>query len=209
MKGTVAFGIIVVGSTPFQRSICQALRELSDSGTAIFLMHGNRDFMLGQAFCKAAGCTLLKDPTVVQFNDELVLLMHGDSLCTRDVGYMKLRRWLRNPVTLFILRHLPLGSRQKLARKLRSVLVFANRSDNAERAVADPESVERGFYRFHGSAYESWLGIPSLPKLDHGSAEMRRDLPITSCSAPSCSPAWPCSFSPGTRRGGSTTRCSP
>lgn len=45
-----------------------------------------------------------------------------------------------------------------------------------ERALADPESVERGFYRFHGSAYESWLGIPSLPKLDHGSAEMRRRL---------------------------------
>lgn len=44
--------------TPFQRSICQALRELSDSGTAIFLMHGNRDFMLGQAFANrpAARC---------------------------------------------------------------------------------------------------------------------------------------------------------
>src|SRR3546814_12959999 len=83
-------------------------------------MHGNRDFMLGQAFCKAAGCTLLKDPSVVQFNGEPVLLMHGDSLCTRDEGYMKLRRWLRNPVTLFILRNLPLASRRKLARKLRS-----------------------------------------------------------------------------------------
>src|SRR3546814_18637624 len=82
--------------TPFQRSICQALRELSDSGTAIFLMHGNRDFMLGQAFCKAAGCTLLKDPSVVQLQGEPVLLMHGDSLCTRDEGYMKLRRCLRN-----------------------------------------------------------------------------------------------------------------
>jgi UDP-2,3-diacylglucosamine hydrolase len=47
-------------------SICQALRQLSDSGTAVFLMHGNRDFLLGQAFCKQAGCTLLKDPSVVQ-----------------------------------------------------------------------------------------------------------------------------------------------
>ena len=106
--------------TPFQRSICQALRELSDSGTAIFLMHGNRDFMLGKAFCKQAGCTLLKDPSVVQFNGEPVLLMHGDSLCTRDEAYMKLRRYLRNPITLFILRHLPLRTRHKLARKLRS-----------------------------------------------------------------------------------------
>ena len=45
--------------SPFQRSICKALRELSDSGTRIFLMHGNRDFMIGKGFCKAAGCTCL------------------------------------------------------------------------------------------------------------------------------------------------------
>ena len=92
------------GMTPFQRSICAALRELSDSGTPIFIMHGNRDFLIGKAFCKAAGATLLKDPSVVQLFGEPVLLMHGDSLCTRDVGYMKLRRILRNPIVLFILR---------------------------------------------------------------------------------------------------------
>ncbi|MDC6641650.1 UDP-2,3-diacylglucosamine diphosphatase, partial [Leclercia adecarboxylata] len=108
------------GMTPFQRSICAALRELSDSGTPIFIMHGNRDFLVGKAFCKAAGATLLKDPSVVQLAGEPVLLMHGDSLCTRDVGYMKLRRILRNPIVLFILRHLPLSTRHKLARKLRS-----------------------------------------------------------------------------------------
>ena len=108
------------GMTPFQRSIGAALRELSDSGTPIFIMHGNRDFLIGKAFCKAAGATLLKDPSVVQLHGEPVLLMHGDSLCTRDVGYMKLRRILRNPIVLFILRHLPLRTRHKLARKLRS-----------------------------------------------------------------------------------------
>ncbi|MFW3899498.1 UDP-2,3-diacylglucosamine diphosphatase [Pseudomonas putida] len=108
------------GMTPFQQSICQALRALSDSGTRVFLMHGNRDFLIGQAFCKAAGCTLLKDPSVVEMGGEPVLLMHGDSLCTRDEAYMKLRRYLRNPLSLWILRHLPLSTRRKLARKLRS-----------------------------------------------------------------------------------------
>jgi UDP-2,3-diacylglucosamine hydrolase len=106
--------------SPFQRSICQALRALSDSGTKIFLMHGNRDFMIGKAFCKAAGCTLLKDPSVGNFNGEPVLLMHGDSLCTRDEAYMRMRRYLRHPLTLWVLRHLPLSTRHKLARKLRS-----------------------------------------------------------------------------------------
>lgn len=106
--------------TPFQGSICQALRQLSDSGTQVLLMHGNRDFLIGEAFCKAAGCTLLPDPCVVQLGGEPVLLMHGDTLCTGDVGYMKLRRYLRNPLSLWLLRHLPLSTRQKLARKLRS-----------------------------------------------------------------------------------------
>lgn len=108
------------GMTPFQHEIARALRQLRDSGTPVFLMHGNRDFLIGKAFCREAGCTLLRDPSLVQFNGEPVLLMHGDSLCTRDAAYMKLRRWLRHPLTLFILRHLPLATRHKLARKLRS-----------------------------------------------------------------------------------------
>lgn len=83
-------------------------------------MHGNRDFMLGQTFCHKAGCKLLADPSVVQLCGEPVLLMHGDSLCTRDEGYMRLRRLLRNPLSLFVLRNLPLATRRKLARKLRN-----------------------------------------------------------------------------------------
>jgi UDP-2,3-diacylglucosamine hydrolase len=106
--------------SPFQRSIAQALRQLSDSGTRIYLMHGNRDFMIGQAFCREAGCSLLRDPSLVELGGEQVLLMHGDSLCTQDEAYMRLRRWLRNPLALFILRNLPLAARRKLARKLRT-----------------------------------------------------------------------------------------
>ncbi|RRV38116.1 UDP-2,3-diacylglucosamine diphosphatase [Pseudomonas sp. o96-267] len=108
------------GMTPFQHEIARALREQSNAGTRIYLMHGNRDFLIGKAFCREAGCTLLSDPHTVQIGGETVLLMHGDSLCTLDVGYMKLRRWLRNPLSLLILRNLPLSTRQKLARKLRN-----------------------------------------------------------------------------------------
>lgn len=108
------------GMTPFQHSIATALRQVADGGTRLYLMHGNRDFMIGKRFCREAGCTLLDDPCIVDFNGEPVLLMHGDSLCTRDEGYMRLRRRLRHPLTLWILRHLPLATRQKLARKLRN-----------------------------------------------------------------------------------------
>lgn len=129
--------------SPFQRSICQALRALSDSGTRLFLMHGNRDFMIGQAFCKAAGCTLLKDPSVVNFNGEPVLLMHGDSLCTRDEAYMRMRRYLRHPLTLWVLRHLPLSTRHKLARKLRNESRAQTRMKASDIVDVTPEEVPR------------------------------------------------------------------
>ncbi|WP_028694241.1 UDP-2,3-diacylglucosamine diphosphatase [Pseudomonas cremoricolorata] len=129
--------------TPFQQGICQALRALSDSGTAVFVMHGNRDFLIGQAFCKAAGCTLLADPSVVELAGQPVLLMHGDTLCTGDVAYMKLRRYLRNPLTLWVLRHLPLATRQRLARKLRSESRAQVRMKASDIVDVTPEEVPR------------------------------------------------------------------
>ncbi|MWV12441.1 UDP-2,3-diacylglucosamine diphosphatase [Pseudomonas sp. R-28-1W-6] len=131
------------GMTPFQRKIARALRQLRDSGTQIFLMHGNRDFLIGKAFCREAGCTLLHDPSLVQFNGEPVLLMHGDSLCTQDLAYMKLRRWLRHPLTLFILRHLPLATRHKLARKLRSESRTQTSMKASEIVDVTPDEVPR------------------------------------------------------------------
>ncbi|MDF2073706.1 UDP-2,3-diacylglucosamine diphosphatase [Ectopseudomonas mendocina] len=131
------------GMTPFQHEIAGALRELSEAGTRIYLMHGNRDFLIGKRFCREAGCTLLSDPHKVQMGGESVLLMHGDSLCTLDVGYMKLRRWLRNPLSLLILRNLPLSTRQKLASKLRDESRAQTRMKASEIVDVTPEEVVR------------------------------------------------------------------
>lgn len=161
--------------SPFQRSICQSLRQLSDSGTRIFLMHGNRDFMIGCAFCKAAGCTLLRDPTVVQMNGEPVLLMHGDSLCTRDEAYMRMRRILRNPLTLWVLRNLPKTTRHKLARKLRSESRAQTRMKTNDIVDVTPEEVPKVMTQYgvrtliHGHTHR-----PAIHKLQIGDAAVRR-----------------------------------
>ena len=76
------------------QNIISALKALS---VPRFIMHGNRDFLIGKTFCQQTGFTLLPDPTRVLLFDRPVLLMHGDSLCTRDVEYMKVRNMLRNP----------------------------------------------------------------------------------------------------------------
>ena len=134
--------------TPFQHGIAGALRRLSDSGTRIYLMHGNRDFLLGKAFCREAGCTLLGEPHTLELAGEKVLLMHGDSLCTRDIGYQKMRRLLRNPLSLFILRNLPLNTRHQLARKLRSESRSQTRMKASDIVDVTPAEVQRVMGRY-------------------------------------------------------------
>lgn len=68
-----------------------ALRRLSDGGTEIFFQHGNRDFLLGERFCRAAGVRLLGDWALVDLYGEAVLTVHGDLLCTDDVAYQAAR----------------------------------------------------------------------------------------------------------------------
>lgn len=78
--------------------VVSALRTLSDDGTPIFFMHGNRDFLIGDAFARSAGLTLLRDPTQIELHGRHVLLMHGDTLCTDDADYQQFRRLVRDPV---------------------------------------------------------------------------------------------------------------
>lgn len=77
--------------------VVNALRSLSDGGTPVFFMHGNRDFLVGDAFAKAAGLTLLPDPTQLELHGHRVLLLHGDTLCTDDLEYQEFRKMVRNP----------------------------------------------------------------------------------------------------------------
>jgi UDP-2,3-diacylglucosamine hydrolase len=77
---------------PRLEPIVAALRKLTDSGVACALMHGNRDFLLGEAFCRASGAQLLADPTII----DGTLLMHGDTLCTDDHDYQAWRRTARS-----------------------------------------------------------------------------------------------------------------
>ncbi len=102
------------------RATVTALGSLVDSGVPCFVMHGNRDFLIGERFCRETGATLLPDGTIVDLYGQRVLLMHGDALCTDDTGYQRLRRILRNPLVTWSLRQMPLRSRRALARRLRA-----------------------------------------------------------------------------------------
>lgn len=77
-------------------TVARALSELAANGSKIYLMHGNRDFLLGKAYVERCSAHLLEDPTVIDCYGQKLVLMHGDSLCTRDTEYMKFRKMVRS-----------------------------------------------------------------------------------------------------------------
>jgi UDP-2,3-diacylglucosamine hydrolase len=119
---------------PFARSIVAALRALSDAGVALFIARGNRDFLLGEAFARSVGATLLGEQTLVDLGGTRTLLTHGDEFCTDDAGYQRFRAWSRDPreqrrllalpylVRRLIGASLRRGSRAATARKPEAIL---------------------------------------------------------------------------------------
>src|SRR5450631_111913 len=79
-----------------QRAAIAAIKALTSSGVPCFVMHGNRDFLLGARFCADTGARILPDPLIVTLYGEPVLVMHGDALCTDDRAYQRLRATVRD-----------------------------------------------------------------------------------------------------------------
>lgn len=80
----------------YEQSIA-AMRQLADSGLPVFIMQGNRDFLMDKQFARISGATLIEDPTIIDLYGTPTLLMHGDTLCTDDVDYQKFRLMVRDP----------------------------------------------------------------------------------------------------------------
>jgi UDP-2,3-diacylglucosamine hydrolase len=81
---------------PEKRRIVAGLRALTDRGVPCYVMHGNRDFLLGERFFRETGCRLLEDPAIIELHGARVLTMHGDALCTDDHSYQNLRAMVRD-----------------------------------------------------------------------------------------------------------------
>lgn len=80
---------------PFHQSIVNALRKLSEDGVRVFIMHGNRDFLMDKELATACRATLLDDPTLIDLYGTPTLLSHGDALCTDDAAYQQFRDTVR------------------------------------------------------------------------------------------------------------------
>ncbi|WP_043447939.1 UDP-2,3-diacylglucosamine diphosphatase [Halotalea alkalilenta] len=127
----------------FERSVADKLAEYAGKGTQLYLMHGNRDFLLGQDFATAAGAELIEDPSLIMLGDVPLLLMHGDSLCTDDQEYMAFRAMVRDPQWQRSVLALPIAERLRMAAQLRERSGASNSNKSAEIMDVNPGAVER------------------------------------------------------------------
>jgi UDP-2,3-diacylglucosamine hydrolase len=112
--------------------VTSGLANLTTGGTRLYLMHGNRDFLIGKQFCQRTGCELLPDPTSIELAGESVLLMHGDTLCTNDHSYQKARKQLRSEEFIQEFLAKPLAERKQFASEARL------KSDAATSLLSEP-----------------------------------------------------------------------
>jgi UDP-2,3-diacylglucosamine hydrolase len=98
-----------------QTAAIAGIHALTTLGVPCFVMHGNRDFLLSEQFCRMSGAELLPDPLIVTLYGEPVLVMHGDALCTDDRAYQRLRATVREPGWQRRFLGLPVKSRRALA----------------------------------------------------------------------------------------------
>src|SRR5690606_8007339 len=105
---------------PWLEELAQAMRDLSVSGSRLYFLHGNRDFLLGTAFARRCGMELLPESVIVDLYGRKALLLHGDTLCTADVDYLKFREQVRDPQWQQMILGQSLENRRALAGALRN-----------------------------------------------------------------------------------------
>jgi len=100
-------------------SQCATVLKAAAQHRALFFMAGNRDFLVGAAFAQQCGVRILADPTVLQWQQQRLLLSHGDALCLDDVAYQRFRAVARSTAWQQQFLAQPLAERRAQARQLR------------------------------------------------------------------------------------------
>jgi len=141
---------------PFHQQIIHAMHTLAAGGTRVFLMHGNRDLLMGKALEQASAATLLVDPTLIDLYGTPTLLSHGDTLCTDDVAYQTWRKQVHAAGWQQLFLAQPLTQRKTQIEQLRAHSESEKQTKSSEIMDVNAEAVAE-LLREHG-----------YPRLIHG-----------------------------------------
>lgn len=158
----------------FERMVADTLR-LASQQRALYLMHGNRDFLLGPDFCHRAGLTLLQDPCVLAWQQpaQRILLSHGDALCIDDHAYMQFRQRMRDPAWQQAVLSRPLSERLALALQLRQ-----------QSSARKNELGVEGYADVDAATASAWLRTHHCHTLVHGHTHRPGDHVLDNTATP-------------------------
>ena len=134
---------------PLHQQIASAIKAVVDAGVPCYFIHGNRDFLVGQRFARQSGMILLAEEERLDLYGREVLIMHGDTLCTDDPGYLAFRAKVHTPWIQRLFLALPLLIRRRIAARMRADSKAANSSKSMEIMDVNPQAVVDAMERHH------------------------------------------------------------
>ena len=162
----------------FIKGIKNILKLKTAEGLKIYFMHGNRDFLIGDKFCKDVGAKLLKDPFIFNLNGKKIMLMHGDSLCTDDKDYQEFRNLVRNKDWQKDFLSKDLKERKEVAKSLREISSLENKTKDEAIMDVNQDEVLRIIENhsldvlIHGHTHRPYIhdenGVPRMVLGDWG-----------------------------------------
>lgn len=130
---------------PAHATVIDAIRATVDAGVPVFLLHGNRDFLISDDFLRRSATTLLPDPTVIDLHGKPTLISHGDGLCTDDIDYQAFRTMVRDTAWQNAFLEKTIEERQAIARQLRETSMTQTRNKADDIMDVNPQAVRDAF----------------------------------------------------------------
>lgn len=143
------------------KRIQKALIALHKLDIKLYFLPGNRDFLLGDEFCDRCGIIRLPDPTCITLYNQVIVLTHGDFLCTSDHAHQRFRRWTSRRILQWLFLRLPLNVRRRMAKKLRQKSRGSNQPPDQPLGEIDCEASDamikqyQARYLIHGHIHQA------------------------------------------------------
>lgn len=120
---------------------CTQILSAVGSRIPLYIMLGNRDFLMRESLISACNAKYLKDPSILQFGVERFLLGHGDAWCLADTRYQTFRTMVRRSDWQDDFLSKPLAERLEIARALRAQSEQKKKSSPSSYADIDQAAV--------------------------------------------------------------------
>jgi len=153
-------------TAPLCQRISEALNSCVNAGTPVWLMHGNRDFLIGELFLQNSTCQLIADPTVIDLYGQRTLLMHGDLLCSDDHDYQEIRRKVRDPAWQHTVLSKSLQERREMAQQARTGSRQSMLGKSRDIMDVNPDTVTQFMARYQATLLIH--GHTHRPGIHHG-----------------------------------------